>query len=194
LEYFRPRPKPADAPPRVGIIANLTPVKGHELFLEMARILVDRGLEPEFWLVGRDKDSGDQVRAQVESLCLRKHVQFLGYQSDIPRVLANLDVVVSSSHMECCPVNVIEAMACGRPVVVTRVGGSPELVEDGQTGVVVPPRDPSAMADAVGYLLQNESLREAMGKAGRARAERLFCREVYARSVMNLYESVLRRN
>jgi glycosyltransferase involved in cell wall biosynthesis len=194
LDRFQPRARPDDGVQRVGIIANLTPVKGHEVFLHMARILVDRGNAPEFWLVGRDKDCGDQVRSLVESLRLAKHVKFMGYQSDIPKIMANLDVIVSSSHMECCPVNVIEAMACGRPVVVTRVGGSPELVEEGITGMIVPPKDPLDLADAVEYLLKNDKLRAAMGQAGRARAERLFRREIYAQSMLDLYQWVRDRN
>jgi glycosyltransferase involved in cell wall biosynthesis len=194
LDVFQPQFKPINTPQRVGIVANMTPVKGHEVFLEMARLLVDRGLETEFWLVGRDDGCGDRVRALVESLRLTKYVTFLGYRNDLPQVLANLDVVVSSSHMECCPVNVIEAMACGRPVVVTHVGGSPELVEQGRTGYVVPPRDPVSMADAVQHLLSKDSIREEMGRAGRERAERLFHRDVYAQKVMNLYEQVLHRN
>lgn len=194
LERFRPRAKPADTPLRVGIIANLTPIKGHEVFLEMAKLLVDGGVAAEFWLVGRDKDCGDVVRGLAQSLGLDGHVRFLGYQSDIPAVINSLDVVVSSSHMECCPVNVIEAMACGRPVVVTRVGGSPELVDEGRTGLVVPPRDPVAMADAVGRLLNDEALRREMGQAGRARAEQRFSREIYAHRVLDLYDRVLAQN
>jgi glycosyltransferase involved in cell wall biosynthesis len=194
LERFQPQPKSVDAPQRVGIIANLAPVKGHEVFLGMARLLVDRGMRPEFWLVGRDDGDGGRVRGLIESLQLTPHAKLLGFQSDIPAVLSNLDVVVSSSHMETFGLSVAEAMACAKPVVATRVGAMPEVIADGETGFLVPAQDSGAMADAVEHLLKNASICERMGQAARARAEQLFHRDVYARKILRLYEQVLQRN
>lgn len=193
LEQFVPREKPPH-PQRVGILANLIPVKGHPDFLQMAKKLTERGQDAEYWLIGEDiHQSG--YRAELEELTttlgLQQRVHFLGHRNDIPEVLSGLDVLVCASHVEPFGRCLIEAMACEKAVVATNVGGIPEVVEDGQTGILVSPNSPAELADAVESLLSNPSKCEMMGKTGRQRAQQLFSRESHVESVLQIYHSVL---
>jgi glycosyltransferase involved in cell wall biosynthesis len=182
---------------RVGVLANLVPFKGHEDFLLMARRLLDRGHMCEFWIVGEDRErSGYEghLRRFAGSLGLNGQVKFLGFRADVAEILWQLDILVSSSHYEPFGRTLIEAMACELPVVATKVGGIPEVVADGETGILVPPREPEALADGVGRLLGDARLRGEMGRAGRARVEALFSSTAHAAQVLTVYQKLLCRN
>jgi glycosyltransferase involved in cell wall biosynthesis len=124
-------------------------------------------------LVGDGPDR-PAVESEVRRLGLQDAVTLAGTREDVPGVLAGADVFALSSRSEGAPLSILEAMAAGLPVVSSRVGGVPELVVDGETGLLVPPGDPSAMAGALGRLLADGGLRRRLGAAGRARAERCF--------------------
>jgi len=102
-------------------------------------------------------------------------------------------VFVLPSREEGLPISVLEAMAAGLPVVASRVGGIPELVVDGETGLLVPPRDPQAMAAALRRLVDDPDLRRRLGAAGRARAEELFDLPAFRQAHLDLYERLLSR-
>jgi glycosyltransferase involved in cell wall biosynthesis len=119
-------------------------------------------------------------------------VTFTGVRADVPKILAALDLFVLPSLWEGMPNAVLEAMAAGLPVVATAVGGTPEVVMDGVTGLLVPPQDPSALAQAIERLLRDPDLRRTMGRAGRRRVEQHFDVRETVRQVEDLYETLLR--
>jgi glycosyltransferase involved in cell wall biosynthesis len=155
----------ADAP-LVGIVARLVPIKAHELFFEAAASVRQRVPQAQFIVIG-DGERRAELEALVEGLGLRPSVRFVGWRSDMPHVYADLDVVALTSRNEGSPVALIEALAAARPVVSTAVGGVPEVVIHGQTGLTVPARDAPRLAEAIVELLQNPDLAARLGQAGR---------------------------
>jgi glycosyltransferase involved in cell wall biosynthesis len=133
----------------------------------------------------------EAIRAQVERLGLTNQVRFLGLRQDVPRLLAAADLFLLTSISEGIPLTLIEAMAAGLPVVSTRVGGTGEVVIDGETGLLTPPRDDAALAEAVLRLAQMPGLRRRMGQCGAERARSLFSEERMADQYFELYEEML---
>jgi glycosyltransferase involved in cell wall biosynthesis len=190
LERFRP----AGVSPhrrRVGIVANLLPVKGHGDFLEMAKILQDRGAGAEFRIIGKDHREtgyGEELQRRARELGLEDVVEFLGFRDDVPQALHELDVVVCPSHEEPFGRSIIEAMACARPVVAARVGGIPEIIEDETHGFLVPKHSPRELADAVQRLLTSSELR-----AARLHVCERFSNESHVRRIYDIYRMLLNR-
>jgi glycosyltransferase involved in cell wall biosynthesis len=118
-------------------------------------------------------------------------VRFLGVRQDVPNLLAISDLFVLPSLWEGLPNSVLEAMAAGLPVVATNVDGSPEVVVDGETGVLVPPADPVALADAICSLLQDEALRVSMAEAARTRVAECFSQEANVAAFEDLYQGLI---
>lgn len=131
------------------------------------------------------------LQDQAEQEGVADRVIFAGYQPEPGHFYALMDVFALASAWEAFGLVNAEAMRCGLPVVATNVGGIPDVVVDGETGVLVPPRDVAAMAAAVRRLLTNKGLRKRMGAAGKARADREFSAERYVADVQELYERVL---
>ena len=156
------------AGPLVGIVARLVPIKAHEVFLEAARAIADASPAARFVVVG-DGERRAALEALARRLGLGDRVSFLGWRADLDRIYADLDVVVLCSRNEGSPVSLIEAMAAGRPVVATAVGGVPDLVEDGVTGRLIPPDDGAALGRAVLEVLADPDRARALGEAGRQR-------------------------
>ena len=153
----------------VGIVARLVPIKAHEIFLQAAAQVHAAAPETQFLVIG-DGERRGELTEMVTRLGLKDAVRFLGWRDDMSRVYADLDVVALSSNNEGSPVALIEAMAAARPVVATNVGGVREVVKDGETGVLVPPRDPQAMAQAILRLLRRPDTGQRLGEAGRMQA------------------------
>jgi sugar transferase (PEP-CTERM/EpsH1 system associated) len=130
------------------------------------------------------------IRAQVEQLGLGQSVRFLGLRKDVGRLLQGADLFLLSSVSEGIPLTVIEAMCAGLPVVCTRVGGTGEVVVDGQTGLLAPAGDDAALADAILRLHRDPDLRRRMGEGGRARAREMFSEEQMAGRYLALYEEM----
>ena len=126
----------------------------------------------------------------ASELSLDDAISFLGHRDDVPDVLAALDVAVISSDYEGAPLAVIEFMAAGLPVVATRVGGIPDLIDDGEQGLLVPRRDPAALADAIAGLLADPGRARAIGEAGRRRQRAEFDIDVAVRTIEGLYEDL----
>lgn len=177
--------------PLVGIVARLVPIKRHEDFLAAAAAVVRRLSACRFLVVG-DGELRDSLKARVRALGLDGRVHFLGWRGDLPRLYADLDLVVLTSASEGLPVSLIEAMAAARPVVATRVGGVPDLVEDGVTGLLVPPGDPGALAEAIVALLADPERRRHMGEAGRKRVYPAFSASRLLADMDRLYAELLR--
>src|SRR5216117_247429 len=154
--------------PLVGLVANIRGSKGHNVFLEAAREILRQAPLARFLIVG-DGVGYDEVRRRVSDLGLAEHATMTGFRRDIPEVMAALDVLVLPSIRSEATSQVIpQALAVGTPVVATTVGGSPELVRDGETGRLVPPEDPPALARAVLEILRDPERARAMGRAGQA--------------------------
>jgi len=146
----------------------------------------------ELWLVG-DGELRETVQKQVRMLGVEDRVRFLGVRSDVPDLLRAADVFVFPSRCEGNPLSVMEAMAVGLPVVATAVGGVPELVEDGVSGILVPNEDCDALVSAMRQMVQQVDLRVQMGHAARRRAEERFDMRHTVAAYEALYESILQR-
>ena len=157
----------------VGTVGSLYPVKGHAGLLRAYRIVRERVPGTGCVIAGRGPLQ-DALRDEARRLGVEDGVRFLGFRGDVPGVLAALDVFALPSLSEGLPLAAIEAMAAGRPVVATDVGGTREVVVDGATGFLVPAGDPAALAERLVAVLREPALAARLGAAGRARAAREF--------------------
>ena len=161
--------------PVIAMIGRLVAEKG---YLELIEAM--RSVEATLWIIGERLDSdhagdvGVALQACRDDPVLANRIRSLGYRQDVPQVLQAADIFVLPSHREGMPRSIIEAMMTGLPVVATDIRGSRELVVDGETGLLVPVRRPTALADALRRLVNDEALRRKMGVAGRSRALRLY--------------------
>lgn len=174
----------------IGTVGRFVPPKGHTYLLDAIVRLQSQFPDVKTLVVG-DGALLRPMEEKAQALGLSDAVVFTGIRRDVPEILALLDVFVLPSLWEGLPIALLEAMAAGLPVVATRVGGVPEVVEDGVTGLLVPPRDPDALAEAITRLLRDPDLRCKMGQAGRERVESEFSVEKMVRKTETLYEEVL---
>lgn len=170
----------------VGVIANLIHYKGHRFFLQACEEVKGRIPEARFLLIGDGPLRGELERLAKE-LHLEEEVLFLGTRRDIPQLLSLMDVAVLPSLEEGFPNAVLEAMAAARPVVASRVGGVPEAVIHGETGLLVPPEEPGALAEAILELLDHPNRAITMGQAARLRIEKEFTLGAFLRQTETLY-------
>jgi glycosyltransferase involved in cell wall biosynthesis len=166
--------------PTVLEVGRLAEVKGQATLIRAVQ-----RLDATAVLVGRDLESGGRYEETLRRLGGR--VVFAGYRDDVPALLTGCDVFCLPSRLEGMPLVVLEAMAQGKPVVATAVGGTPELVVHGETGLLVPPDDVDALADALGQVLSDPERARRMGEAGRARVERHFSLAATTQRVLALY-------
>ncbi len=159
--------------PLVVCLANLRPVKNHVRLLHAMRLVDDLGAPFHLALVGEGVLQAD-LTTLAHSLGLEARVHFCGRRLDIPAILADADLKVLASDWEGLPAAILEAMAAGRAVVASQVGGVPELVVHEETGLLVPPQDVAALAEALSRLIQSTLWRRTLGAAGRARVQRCF--------------------
>jgi glycosyltransferase involved in cell wall biosynthesis len=179
---------PEDAP-LVGTVGNFTPKKAHRDLIEAVPEIRRKFPEVRLVLVGHGPLEGE-LRARVGDLGLESSVTFAGYRTDATRLAAALDVFVLPSRFEGLSIALLEAMALGRAVVATRVGGSPEVVEDGESGILVQAGEPRALADAIRSLLEDPSRRDRLGEGARRRAGRFDMGKAAAR-MEDIYEGLL---
>jgi glycosyltransferase involved in cell wall biosynthesis len=180
-----------DGVPLIGEVGRLCDVKGQrELIAALAQLPDARAV-----LVGADLEQGGAFQSALEReadrLGVRERVIFAGRRDDAPDLLGELDVLALPSWTEGLPLVVLEAMARRRPVVATPVGGTPEVVVDGETGLLVPPRDPDALAAALRRLLGDADLRRRMGEAGYQRVRERFAADAMADRMLAIYDEVL---
>ncbi len=176
VQRFRPQPEQrrlirdslgiAQDAPVVGIVAALRPEKNHRLFLRAATMLRRELPDAQFLIVG-DGPERRGLELAVTEADIQSSVHFLGTRSDIPELLAAIDLFSLTSHNEANPVSILEAMATGLPVVATRVGSVAESVADGETGFLVNPGDLNAISERWQSLLTTKALASQFGDAGR---------------------------
>jgi glycosyltransferase involved in cell wall biosynthesis len=195
----------ADNVPTVGMLAHMYPtqlrdfqaigVKGHEVFLDSAALLLKRLPEVQVFVIGDEFPIAGEYRQKLEAraaeLGIARNVHFTGHRSDVACVLAGLDVVVSPSIEESACGAMVEALLMQRSVVASNVGGLPDTVQHGVSGLLVPPRDPAALADAVAELVADPLRREEMGRRGRDHCLHRFDMTVTAAQVQALYLEAL---
>lgn len=177
----------------VALVGRLCDVKGQR---ELIRALVDvPGARAV--LVGEDLEQAGEFRRVLEReadrAAVADRVVFAGVRDDVDAILEEVDVVALPSWTEGLPLVALEAMAHGKPVVATPVGGTPEAVIDGETGIIVPPRDPESLAHALRRLQAEPALRERLGAAGRARVAERFSAADVSRRMLELYDEVAGR-
>jgi len=171
--------------PVVGIVGRLVPIKDHDTFLESARRVVKDRPDVTFVIAG-DGELESRARA-----ALGERVRFVGWVEDLPLLYASLDVVVLTSRNEGTPVALVEAGAAARPVVATRVGGVPEVVRDGQTGLLAPAGDADTVAGHVLSLLASPQRARELGARGREWVRDRFTASRLAAEIGALYERLL---
>ena len=174
-------------------VAQFRPQKNHRLLLEAFAKGAAAHPRVHLLLVGWGSQE-TQLRKQVEALGLRRRVHFMGLRTDIPEVLAASDVFVLSSDYEGNPLAVMEAMSAGKPVISTSVGGVPELIKNGSSGLLVPQANSEAFARAVNRLATNPQMRKAMGKVAAKCATERFSVETMTEAYEELYEAMLAGN
>lgn len=192
LKAYRALPEPAAPPVVVTMVARLLRDKGVQEFVQAAGILRQRGLPVTMQLVG-GVDAGNPASAtqsEVDAWQREGAVQALGERSDVAALYAASHIAVLPSYREGLPKSLIEAAACARAVVTTDVPGCRDAIEPGETGLLVPVRDAQALADAIARLAEDPALRQAMGAAGRALAEREFNIERVASIHVGLYDAL----
>ncbi len=175
------------------IVANLIPYKGHDDLLRAFAQIKDQ--LPQNWVLlcaGRDDGIGSVLQDMVEDLGLTQRVHWLGSVKEIPSLLAAADVALLTSHEEGFSNAIIEYMATGLPSIVTSVGGNPEAVLQNVTGLVVPPRDPPALAEAILRLAGDPDLRRQLGAAAQRRVHEHFSLDTCVENYIRLYSKILR--
>jgi glycosyltransferase involved in cell wall biosynthesis len=174
-------------------VANYIPYKGHSDLLEALHLIVNK--LPKEWrliCVGRDDGPLPILRIKAQHLGLSNHILWLDSRSAIPDLLCASDIGVLASHEEGSSNAILECMAASLPMVATNVGGNPELVENGLTGLTVPPKAPLQLSDALLRLAKDAKLRQSMGAAGSKRVEKLFSIESCVKNYQRTYDLLLK--
>ncbi len=196
LARFHSTPVPKREPPVVTAVGRLVEKKGFHILLEACRMLVDRGVALRCELIG-DGAERERLAAQVGALGLADKVAFRGVLSteEVGHCLEQSSVVVlpcivaKDGNVDALPTVLLEAMACGRPVISTALSGIPEIIEDAETGRLVPPDEAAPLAEAIAEVIGDRQRATAMGRAGRSRVERLFDLHANADRIRELFRS-----
>ena len=175
--------------PVVGNVAALVPHKGQRYLIEAAHLVVQEIPDARFVILG-EGELREQLERQVHDHHLEKHVLLPGFRTDVLGCIKGFDLFVMSSVTEGLGTSLLDAMACSRPIVATTAGGIPEVVEDGVNGLLVPPRDARALADALIRALRDASLRQRFGTAGLARVKARFTVERMVEQTAAVYARV----
>lgn len=192
LDHYLFRAEPSVTSPVICLAARLLRDKGVLEFVEAASILHTRGVKARFQLIG-DIDPGNPAtvtESEISEWRSRGLVDVLGYRNDIATLLANAHIVTLPSYREGLPKILVEAAACGRAIVTTDVPGCRDAIEPNISGLLVPVRNAAALADAIQLLIENPALRQTMGIAGRALAEREFSLKNIVRQHLDIYKSL----
>lgn len=150
----------------VGTVGRLTPIKGHRHLIEAAKLVITARPETRFLLVG-DGELLRELRSLAANLGIGDHVHFAGWRPDVPEILSTVDIFVFPSLNEGMGKAVVEAMALGKPVIASRIGGIIDIVQDGENGLLVPPADAESLNGCIRTLMADPEKRRRMGTAGK---------------------------
>jgi glycosyltransferase involved in cell wall biosynthesis len=175
--------------PVVGNVAALVPHKGQRYLIDAAHLVVQAVPDARFVILG-EGELREAFERQIREHHLEKHVFLPGFRADVLGCIKRFDLFVMSSIAEGLGTSLLDAMACSRAIVATDAGGIPEVVEPGVTGLLVPPRDPRRMAEAIVALLKDEPRRQQMGEAGLARVGQRFTVERMVAETAAVYARV----
>lgn len=187
----------ADGTPLVAVVSRLTRLKGLEYFLEAAAMVSARVPDARFLVVGEtspvDRDYLGELERFAARVGVADRVIFTGLRTDVPTLLASVNVSVMPSLNEALSNVLLESMAAGTPTVATRVGGTPEALIDGVTGLLVPPADADAIATAIMRMLSDDAMAARMGHAARLRIAEMFSVKRMVRATEDIYLELLDR-
>ena len=173
--------------------AHLRPEKGHKYLLEALSVIRIQYPHIYLLLIG-DGVLRDELEALTRQLNIENNVRFLGYRADIPDLLSATDIYVHSSVNEGFGIAIIEAMAVGLPVVATNVGGIPEIIINDVNGMLVPPENPQALADAISELIEHPDKRKILSDKGRQHVEVTFTNQIMAKKYMGIYSKLAKNH
>jgi len=179
--------------PVVGNVAALVPHKGQRYLIEAAHLVVKQIPDARFIILG-EGELRQHLEHLVKEHALEKHVLLPGFRTDVIGCIKGFDLFVMSSVTEGLGTSLLDAMACARPIVATNAGGIPEIIEDGVTGLIVPPRDSHALADAIVRALNDDALRRRLADAGFARVRERFTVERMVAETATVYATLGRRH
>jgi Glycosyltransferase len=188
--YFRKEFGLEDDIPIVGVIGRLVWQKGFEYFIEAIPEVLKKFKEARFLLVG-EGELKDALAAKCKRLKLGDKIIFTGFRSDIKDILASIDVFVMPSLLEGLPMILLETMAMAKPIVATEIDGIKEILYNGEAGLLVPPKDPKALSDAIIDMLIHRDKAYQMGMAARKIVEGRFGVDVMVQKVEDVYEELL---
>jgi len=193
--FFSPDETIEGRPPVVGIVGRIVREKGYREFLKMATVVAAARQDVRFLVVGdslqTDRDQfGAEFREDVRKSGLGERFTFTGFTKDVAMQLRKMTIFTLPSYREGFPRSVLEAMSCGLPVIATAIRGCREAVVDGETGLIVPPRDSEALARAVLALLDDSERAHEMGKKGRQRAVELFDQELVKKRFLTVFKAI----
>ena len=182
----------------VGMVGRFDPSKGHETFLEAASIVIDTVKDVSFlvvcwWALDFERGREESLKRYAKDLRLQGKVVFTGFIADVKKYYHLMDIVAVPSWEEHFALVPMEAMACRRPVIGTNTGGTPELIKDEVTGLLVPPRNPQALAKAITRLLKDEDLRKRLSLEGRRIVEEFFNGSRFIRDIEGVYKETRQR-
>jgi glycosyltransferase involved in cell wall biosynthesis len=180
----------------MGQVSAFVQYKGHRVLLAAARSVLEKTSNTAFLLVGYSRDSDsfkEQLEQEIADMGMSDRVRILDYPGHIGDVWKAIDIHVHASLIDSLPNAIIESMSLGKPAVATSVGGIPEMVEHEKTGLIVPPGDPDALAQALLRLLREPEMAQRLGKAARNRYQKRYRPEVMTRKLESLFTDLVRR-
>ena len=191
----------------IGMVSRFSAQKDYDTFLKAAEIILKTrgqapagtvpsphssfGESPVYFVAVGDGPLLQSLQSSVVNQQLKDKIIFTGLRRDIPNVINAMDICILSSHYEGCPNVILEYMASSKPVIASNVGGCAELIIEGKTGFVVPPKNPEMLANKIRELINNKDLRIKMGKEGRIRVEKHFTSQLMVKNIENLYLELL---
>ncbi len=175
--------------PVIGIVGRLDPVKGHTDFLNAAKIILSEKPDVQFLIIG-DGEIRAQLEEEAKSLLIENNIKFLGHIQDVHEIVSLIDILAICSHQEGFSLAAIEAMALGKPVVATEVGGLPEVVDNDITGILVGSHNPAKLAEALLKLLNDKQLVIRLGENGKNKCKEFFSLSGTVNSLTKIYRSV----
>jgi glycosyltransferase involved in cell wall biosynthesis len=172
------------------MVARLSAEKGVDLFVRAAAQVAGTISHVRFVVVGDGPDR-EELEALIDHLRLRPFLSMLGRRNDMPAQYASFDLLVSSSRKEGLPIAILEGMAAGLPLIATNVGDVPSVVRNGETGILLLPGDPAALASAIVDLLRDREKRRCLGSAARQLVEREYSAERMANEYLDTYKAAV---